>query len=279
MEYVTLSNGIEMPKLGFGVFQIPEEETKQAVLDAIDSGYRMIDTAQAYQNEVQVGEAIKETIIPREELFITTKVWIDQYGYENTLASVKLSMEKLGLDYLDLILLHQPFSDYYGSYRALVELYKEGKVKAIGVSNFYPDRLTDIVHFSEMAPHVNQVETNIYNQQIDANENMTRHGVVQQAWSPFAGGQNNIFEHETLKAIGDKHNKSVSQVILRWLAQRDIVALAKSVNPDRMKQNLDIFDFELTNEDMELIAALDEKTSQFFSHQDPKMVDYFASRG
>ena len=224
MEYVTLNNGVKMPILGFGVYQIPQEETKQAVLDAIDVGYRLIDTAQSYFNEKQVGEAISECEIPREELFITTKIWIENYGYEKCKASVYESLEKLGLDYIDLVLLHQPFADYYGAYRALEELYKEGLIKAIGVSNFYPDRLTDICLFErEIIPAVNQVETNPFNAQYDAQTNMEKHGVQISAWAPFGEGMQGMFTNETLVKIGEKYNKTAAQAILRWLIQRGVV--------------------------------------------------------
>lgn len=276
MEYVILNNGVKMPILGYGVFQIADlEECERCVLDAIDVGYRLIDTAQSYFNEEAVGNAIEKCGVPREELFITTKVWIDNYGYDKTRASVLESMRKLKTDYLDLILLHQPFSDYYGAYHALEDLYKEGKVRAIGVSNFYPDRLSDISAFNEITPQVNQVETNPLNQQIAAQENMIKNKVQIEAWAPFGEGKNNMFNHVLLVEIGKKYNKSSAQVILRWLIQRKVVALAKSVRPERMKENFDIFDFELSTEDMAAIAALDTKTSLFFSHQEASTVDFF----
>lgn len=276
MEYVTLNNGVKMPKLGFGVYQVSKEECKRAVLDAIEVGYRSIDTAQSYFNEQEVGEAISECQVPREELFITTKVWIDNYGYEKCKRSVLKSMKKLQVDYLDLILLHQPFADYYGAYRALEELYEEKKVRAIGVSNFYPDRLADICLFGrKIVPQVNQVETNPLNAQVSAQENMKKYGVQIEAWAPFGEGRNNMFSNPTLKEVGDKYNKSVAQVILRWLMQRDIVALAKSVHRERMEENFNIFDFELSNDDMNKINSLDTNNSLFFSHCDPKMVEWF----
>lgn len=276
MEYVTLNNGVKMPKLGFGVYQVSKEECKRAVLDAIEVGYRSIDTAQSYFNEQEVGEAISECQVPREELFITTKVWIDNYGYEKCKRSVLESMKKLQVDYLDLILLHQPFADYYGAYRALEELYEEKKVRAIGVSNFYPDRLADICLFGrKIVPQVNQVETNPLNAQVSAQENMKKYGVQIEAWAPFGEGRNNMFSNPTLKEVGDKYNKSVAQVILRWLMQRDIVALAKSVHRERMEENFNIFDFELSNDDMNKINSLDTNNSLFFSHCDPKMVEWF----
>lgn len=278
MEFITLNNGVKMPKIGFGVFQVEPEQTTKVVLDAIGAGYRMIDTAQAYFNEEYVGLAIEKTSVKREDLFITTKVWFSNYGYEQTKSSVKESMKKLKVDYIDLVLLHQPFGDYYGAYKALVELNQEGLIRAIGVSNFYPDRLSDLIHFGNMpVPQVNQVETNVFNQQVIATENMKKHNIVHQAWSPFASGQNNIFDNEVLTEISKKHNKSVAQVILRWLSQRDIVSLAKSVNKDRMIQNLDIFDFELSQDEMEIIAALDTGNSQFFDHQTIEAVEMMAS--
>lgn len=275
MEYVKLSNGVKMPKLGFGVFQIPKEDCERCVLDAIKIGYRHIDTAQSYFNEEEVGNAIVKCGILREDLFITTKVWIDNYGYEKTKQSLLNSMKKLKTDYLDLVLLHQPFADYYGAYRALQDFYKEGKIRAIGVSNFYPDRLADMVAFNDIPPQVNQVETNPLHQQIAAQENMKKRKVQMEAWAPFGEGKNNMFNNPTLKEIGEKYQKSVAQVILRWLMQRDIVALAKSTHIDRMKENFEIFDFTLSPQDMDKISALDTKTSLFFNHQTPEAVDMF----
>ncbi|MDD4070479.1 MAG: aldo/keto reductase [Candidatus Izemoplasmatales bacterium] len=270
-----LRNAVKMPKLGFGVFQIPKEETESIVLNAIKAGYRMIDTAQSYFNEEEVGNAIKKTDVPRNELFITTKVWIDNYGYQKCKDSVYESIRKLKVDYLDLVLLHQPFSDYYGAYHALEELYEEGLIKAIGVSNFYPDRLTDICVFNRIAPHVNQVETNPLNQQIEAQENMIKNGVQIEAWAPFGEGKNNMFNNETLLEIGSKYNKTSAQVILRWLIQRDIVVVSKTSRFERMKENINIFDFELSQEDMDKIKTLDTKTSLFFAHDNPKTVEFF----
>lgn len=276
MEYVTLSNGIKMPKMGFGVYQISKEDCERCVLDAINVGYRLIDTAQSYFNETEVGNAISKCNIPREELFITTKVWIDNYGYEKCKKSVLESMQKLKVDYLDLVLLHQPFGDYYGAYRALEDLYLDRKIKAIGVSNFYPDRLADICLFERrIVPHVNQVETNVFNAQFEAQENMKNFNVQIEAWAPFAEGKNNMFSNETLSDIGKKYNKSVAQIILRWLTQRNVVALSKSTQISRMQENINIFDFALSNADMQEIAKLDTKTSLFFSHTDPKMVKWF----
>ncbi len=278
MEYVKLNNGVTMPILGFGVYQIPKEETKRCVLDAIKVGYRSIDTAQSYFNEAEVGEALLECGVPRTELFITTKVWIDNYGYENCKKSVEESLKKLKTDYIDLVLLHQPFSDYYGAYRALEDLYKEGKIKAIGVSNFYPDRLSDMCLFGrKVIPAVNQVETNPMNAQITAQENMEKYGVHIEAWAPFGEGRNGLFENETLVNIGKKYNKSAAQVILRWLIQRGVIVVCKSTHVERIKQNFNVFDFELTSEDINQINQLDTGTSLFFNHQDPKMVDWFDS--
>lgn len=276
MEYVKLNNGIEMPLISFGVYQIPKEDTKRCVLDAIKSGYRGIDTAQSYFNESEVGDAIVECGVPREELFITTKVWIDHYGYEECKASVEESLRKLKTEYLDLCLLHQPFSDYYGAYRALEELYAEGKIKAIGVSNFYPDRLTDICMFDrKVIPAVNQVEVNPYNAQWFAQENMEKYGVKMEAWAPFGEGRNNLFTNETLVSIGKKYNKSSAQVMLRWLLQRGVIVACKSTHIERMQENINVFDFELTEEDMNSIKTLDTSNSLFFSHNDPNMVEWF----
>ena len=276
MEYVKLNNGVEMPILGFGVYQIPREETKRCVLDAINVGFRAIDTAQSYFNEAEVGDAIKESGIPREEFFITTKIWIDNYGYEKCKASVEESLKKLKTDYIDLVLLHQPFSDYYGAYRALEELYEEGKIRAIGVSNFYPDRLADMCLFGrKVVPAVNQVETNPMNAQFKAQENMEKYGVHIEAWAPFGEGKNNMFSNPTLVEIGKKYNKSTAQVILRWLIQRGVIIACKSTHKERMEENFNVFDFELSNEDMEAIKALDTSDSLFFNHQDPSMVEWF----
>lgn len=278
MKYVKLNNGVKMPILGYGVFQIPDhEECERCVLDAIEVGYRLIDTAQAYGNEEAVGKAIKKCGVPREELFITTKVWIANAGYEKAKKSIEESLKRLQLDYLDLLLIHQPFNDYYGTYRAMEELYKEGTLKAIGVSNFYPDRLIDLIKFNEIVPAVNQVETHPFNQQVKAQEIMKKYGVQIQAWAPFAEGKNNMFSDETLKAVGDKYNKTNAQVALRYLIQRDVVVIPKTVRKERMIENFDIFDFELTQEDMDLIAALDKGESLFFSHYDPQTVEYLTS--
>lgn len=275
MDYVTLANGVKMPQLGYGVYQVTKEECERCVLDALDVGYRAIDTAQSYFNEAEVGEAIAESGIDRKEIFLTTKVWIEHYGYEQAKESVLQSMEKLKTDYIDLVLLHQPFADYYGAYRALEDLYEEGKLRAIGVSNFYPDRLVDIASFARIKPMVNQIETHPLNQQIEAHEWLEKYGVIHEAWAPFGEGRGNMFTNPVLQKLGDKYNKTVAQVILRWQLQRGIVVIPKSTHKERMAQNLDVFDFTLTDEDMQDIAALDTKTSSFFSHQDPAMVEWF----
>lgn len=271
-----LRNGVKIPMIGFGVYQIPPEDTKRCVLDAFKVGYRHIDTAQIYLNEEGVGEAIVECGLPREELFITSKIWIEHYGYEETKKSVLESLKKLKSDYIDLMLLHQPYNDVYGAYRALIDLHKDGKIKAIGVSNFAPDRLVDIASFNEIPPMVNQVETNPFNQQIEAQQWNEKYGCALEAWAPFGEGRKGIFTNETLKSIGDKYGKSNAQVIVRWLIQRGVIVLAKSTHIDRMKQNIDVFDFELSDEDMKLIASMDEGSSAFFSHRDPKIVEWLA---
>lgn len=275
MNYVTLANGVKMPQLGYGVYQVTKEECERCVLDALDVGYRAIDTAQSYFNEAEVGEAIAESGIDRKEIFLTTKVWIEHYSYEQAKESVLQSMEKLKTDYIDLVLLHQPFADYYGAYRALEDLYEEGKLRAIGVSNFYPDRLVDIASFARIKPMVNQIETHPLNQQIEAHEWLEKYGVIHEAWAPFGEGRGNMFSNHVLQEIGKKYDKTVAQVILRWQLQRGIVVIPKSTHKERMAQNLDLFDFTLTNEDMQAIAARDTKTSSFFSHQDPAMVEWF----
>lgn len=276
MEYKVLRNGIKMPMLGFGVYQIPAEETKRCVLDAIKVGYRLIDTAQSYFNEEAVGDAIVECGLPRKDLFITSKVWVEHYGYEETKASVLESLRKLKTDYIDLMLLHQPFSDVYGAYRALIDLYKEGKIKAIGVSNFYPDRLVDIASFSEIPPMVNQIETHPFNQQVEAQKWNEKYSCFIEAWAPFGEGRKDMFANPVLKSIGDKYHKSNAQVILRWLMQRGVMVVCKSTHLERMQENFNVFDFTLTNDEMKLIATLDETNSAFFSHNDPSMVEWFA---
>lgn len=275
METMKLYNGVEVPANGFGVYQVSKKDCKESVLTALKTGYRHIDTAQSYFNESEVGEALKESDVPRKEIFLTTKVWIDNYGEGKTYDSVVESLKKLQTDYLDLILLHQPVGDYYAAYRDLEKLYEEGKVRAIGVSNFYPDRLVDLCMFAKIKPMVNQIEVNVFNQQVEAKKWADKYGVVLEAWAPFAEGRNNMFHNEVLQAIGEKHNKSVAQVILRWLYQRGIVSLAKSVHEERIKENFDIYSFELDNDDMKKIETLDTKTSSFFSHQDPGIIEWF----
>lgn len=275
METMKLYNGVEVPANGFGVYQVSKEDCKESVLTALKTGYRHIDTAQSYFNESEVGEALNESDVPRKEIFLTTKVWIDNYGEGKTYDSVVESLKKLQTDYLDLILLHQPVGDYYAAYRDLEKLYEEGKVRAIGVSNFYPDRLVDLCMFAKIKPMVNQIEVNVFNQQVEAKKWADKYGVVLEAWAPFAEGRNNMFHNEVLQAIGEKHNKSVAQVILRWLYQRGIVSLAKSVHQERIKENFDIYSFELDNDDMKKIETLDTKTSSFFSHQDPGIIEWF----
>lgn len=275
METMKLYNGVEVPANGFGVYQVSKEDCKESVLTALKTGYRHIDTAQSYFNESEVGEALKESDVPRKEIFLTTKVWIDNYGEGKTYDSVVESLKKLQTDYLDLILLHQPVGDYYAAYRDLEKLYEEGKVRAIGVSNFYPDRLVDLCMFAKIKPMVNQIEVNVFNQQVEAKKWADKYGVVLEAWAPFAEGRNNMFHNEVLQAIGEKHNKSVAQVILRWLYQRGIVSLAKSVHEERIKENFDIYSFELDNDDMKKIETLDTKTSSFFSHLDPGIIEWF----
>lgn len=275
MEYVTLHNGVKMPQLGYGVYQVSKDECERCVLDALRVGYRHIDTAQSYFNEEEVGNAIVKSGIPREKLFITTKVWVEHYGYEATKQSVYTSMQKLKCDYIDLVLLHQPFADYYGAWRALEDLYAEGKIRAIGISNFYPDRMVDICNFTRIKPMVNQVETHPFNQQIEAQEWMKKYGVQIEAWAPFGEGRGGLFTNETIAKIAQKYNKSVAQVILRWEIQRGIVVIPKSTHLDRMQQNFDVFDFTLTDEDMAVMASLDKKQSSFFSHTDPNMVEWF----
>ena len=275
MDYVTLNNGVKMPKLGYGVYQTPPEETERCVLDAIRIGYRSIDTAQAYGNEEGVGNAMIKCGLPREDLFITTKVWISNNGYEKAKASIDESLKKLQTSYIDLLLIHQPFGDYYGTYRAMEEAYKEGKVRAIGVSNFYPDRYLDLFHFSEIKPAVNQVETHVFQQQKVAKKYMEKHGTQIMSWGPFAEGKNNYFQNPVLKEIGEKYGKSVAQVALRFLLQSDVVVIPKSTHENRMKENFDVFDFTLDGEDMKKIQALDTGKSLFFSHYDPETVEWF----
>lgn len=277
MDYVTLNNGIKMPKLGYGVYQTPPEETKRCVLEAIEIGYRSIDTAQAYGNEAGVGEALKESGLPREEFFITTKVWITNAGYEKAKASIENSLKLLQTDYIDLLLIHQPFGDYYGTYRAMEEAYKAGKVRAIGVSNFGPDRYLDIEHFSEIKPAVNQVETHVFQQQKIAKSYMKKYGCQIESWGPFAEGKNDMFTNPILTKIGEKYGKSAAQVALRFLLQSDVVVIPKSVHKERMQQNYNVFDFTLNAEEMSEIEALDGGESLFFSHYAPETVEWFMS--
>lgn len=275
MKNIILNNGVEMPILGFGVFQIPDaQECECCVLEAIEAGYRSIDTASAYNNEEAVGKAIKKSGLPREDFFITTKLWIRDAGYENTKRAFDKSMEKLQLDYLDLYLIHQPFNDYYGSWRAMEELYKEGKIRAIGVSNFQPDRILDLMMNNEVIPAVNQIETHPFCQQIETQEFLKDNNVQIESWGPFAEGKNDMFINELLKTIAEKHDKSVAQIILRWMIQRDIVVIPKSVNKERIRENFDVFDFELTPTDMEVIRTLDTGKSVFFDHRDPEIVRF-----
>ncbi|WP_350300115.1 aldo/keto reductase [Peribacillus frigoritolerans] len=279
MQKVMLNNGIEMPILGFGVFQIQDEnECEQSVYDAIMAGYRLIDTAASYLNEEAVGRAIKRSGVPREELFITTKLWVQDAGYESTKSAFANSLKRLQLDYLDLYLIHQPYGDVYGSWRAMEELYREGKIRAIGVSNFQMDRLVDLIIHNEVIPAVNQVETHVFNQQIESAKLMQENNVQIESWGPFAEGKNNMFQNGILVSIAEKYNKSVAQVILRWLTQRGVVAIPKSVRKERIIENFKIFDFELGQEDMEKIAALDTKESLFFSHNDPEIVKWLSTR-
>ncbi|MDO5614690.1 MAG: aldo/keto reductase [Cruoricaptor ignavus] len=276
MKTVNLNNGVEMPILGYGVFQIPDyDECKKSVLTALETGYRSIDTAQAYGNEKAVGDAIRESGIPREEIFVTTKLWISDFGYEKAKAAFEKSMEKLQLDVLDLYLLHQPFNDVYGAWRALEELNKSGKIRAIGVSNFYPDRLVDLIEFNEIVPAVNQIETHPFFQRHEDRKILDEYGIVHESWAPFAEGKNNLFTNETLVTIGKKYGKSVAQVTLRWLIQRDVVVIPKSVTPLRIKENFEVFDFELSNEDMAAVARLDDAASHFLNHNNAETVKQF----
>ena len=276
---VTLNNGLKIPIVGFGVFQIADlAACEQSVVDAIEVGYRLIDTAQSYGNEDAVGKAIKRSGVPRDELFITTKLWVSDYGEEKAKKAFEASLKRLQLDYLDLYLLHQPFGDVHGSWRALEELYKEGKVKAIGVSNFYPDRVMDLMMANEVVPAVNQIEVNPFYQRYDDQKFLEENKVQTEAWAPFAEGRNNLFQNDILVAIGKKYGKSVGQVVLRWLMQRTIVALAKSTHKERIAENFDVFDFELSDDDMKHITTLDMNESSFFSHRDPEAVKRIMGR-
>jgi diketogulonate reductase-like aldo/keto reductase len=279
MDNIKLNNGVEMPILGFGVFQVTDlAECERSVIDAISSGYRLIDTAQSYLNEEAVGRAIRRSGIPRADLFITTKLWIQSNGYEGTKGAFERSLMRLQLDYLDLFLIHQPFGDVYGEWRAMQELYKEGRVRAIGVSNFQPDRLMDLMIHNEIVPAVNQVETHPFHQQNEMQQFLRENNVQIESWGPFAEGKNDIFHNELLKSIASKYKKSIAQVILRWLIQRGVVAIPKSVRKERMEENFNVFDFQLSGEDMEAIKALDTIASSFFDHRDPKMVKWLGER-
>ena len=275
MEYKVLSNGVKMPQLGYGVYQVTKEECERCVLDALRARYRLIDTAQSYFNEEEVGSAIKKSGIPRDEIFLTTKVWIEHYGYEECKASIEQSMRKLQTDYLDLLLLHQPFADYYGAWRALEEYYEAGKIRTIGISNFYPDRMIDIATFARIKPMINQVEIHPYHQQEESKNWHDKYGIQMEAWAPFGEGRGDMFTDPVLFEIGAKYGKTVAQVILRWHLQRDIIIIPKSVHYERMVENFNVFDFELSTEDMGKIATLDKKQSAFFSHYDPNMVEWF----
>lgn len=273
MQYVTLNNGVEMPALGLGVFQVPDPaECERAVSDALEVGYRLIDTAAAYGNEEAVGRAIATSGVPREDVFVTTKLWIQDAGFEPAKVAFERSMDRLGLDHLDLYLIHQPFGDYYGAWRAMEELYAAGRTRAIGVSNFHPDRLVDLILHNEVTPAVNQVETHVFHQRVADQEVMREYGVQIESWGPFAEGRNGIFTNPVLATVAQAHEKSVAQVMLRWLVQRDVVAIPKSVRRERMAENFDIFDFALTDAEMQHIAALDTGASLFFDHRDPQMV-------
>ncbi|MCK6256245.1 aldo/keto reductase [Fictibacillus sp. KIGAM418] len=279
MQKVILNNGVEMPLLGFGVYQIQDaNECEQSVYDAIMAGYRLIDTAASYLNEEAVGRAIKRSGVPREELFITTKLWVQDTGYESTKKAFVRSLERLQLDYLDLYLIHQPYGDVFGSWRAMEELYREGKIRAIGVSNFQMDRLVDLMIHNEIIPAVNQIETHPFCQQIESHKHMKENNVQIESWGPFAEGRNNMFQNEILVSIAEKHNKSVAQVILRWLTQRGVVAIPKSVRKERIIENFNIFDFQLSPDDMERVATLDTEKSLFFSHNDPEIVKWIGTR-
>ncbi len=279
MQTVKLNNGVEIPILGFGVFQIADPaECERSVVDAIQTGYSHIDTAASYQNEEAVGRGIKQSGVARERLFITTKLWIQSNGYEGTIRAFERSLNRLQLDYIDLYLIHQPFGDVYGEWRAMEELYQQGKIRAIGVSNFQPDRIMDLIIHNKITPAVNQIEVNPFQQQIDTQKFLQDNGVQVEAWAPFAEGRNNIFQNEILLNIAAKYKKSAAQVILRWVLQRGIIALAKSTRKERMIENISVFDFELSPDDMAAIAALDTKTSSFFDHRDPKMVKWLGER-
>ena len=279
MQTVILNNDVEMPQLGFGVFQVPDpEECEKSILNALETGYRLIDTAAAYMNEEAVGKALSKSGIPRQDLFVTTKLWIQDTGYESTKKAFQKSLNKLQLDYLDLYLIHQPFGDVYGSWRAMEELYRDGKIKAIGISNFQPDRVMDLIVHNEVVPAINQIETHPFCQQVEAQQFLIENKVQIESWGPFAEGKNNLFSNEVLLAIGKKYDKSIAQVVLRWLTQRGVVAIPKSVHKERIVENFNIFDFELSSADMAEILALDQKQSSFFDHRDPEIVKWLGTR-
>lgn len=279
MQTVRLNNGVEIPILGFGVFQIKDAEAcERSVIEAVQAGYRLIDTAASYLNEEAVGKAIKRSDVPREELFVTTKLWIQDAGYERTKKAFEKSLKRLQLEYLDLYLIHQPYGDVYGSWRAMEELYREGRIKAIGVSNFQPDRIMDLILHNEVVPAVNQIETHPFNQQIETQKFLQENNVQIESWGPFAEGKNNIFQNELLLSIAGKYQKTVAQVILRWLIQRGVVVIPKSVRKERIVENFNVFDFELSVEDMDAIKTLDTKVSSFFDHRDPAMVKWLGTR-
>lgn len=276
---VKLNNGVEMPILGFGVFQVPDpDECERSVYDAIQTGYRLIDTAASYMNEEAVGKAIKRSDVPREELFITTKLWVHDAGYDNTKKAFERSLKKLQLQYLDLYLIHQPYNDVHGAWRAMEELYEAGQIRAIGVSNFQPDRVMDLISYNKIVPAVNQIETHPFHQQIETQKFLQENGVQHESWGPFAEGRNDLFKNELLLSIGKKYNKSIAQVVLRWLTQRGIVAIPKSVRKERMEENFNIFDFQLSNEDVQAIQTLDQNVSAFFDHRDPAIIKWLADR-
>lgn len=275
MNYITLNNGVEMPAVGYGVYQVSPDECVRCVEDALHAGYRLIDTAQSYDNEYEVGQGLRQSGVVRGDIFLTTKIWIANAGYEKAKASIDDSLRRLQTDYIDLMLIHQPFGDYYGTYRAMEEAYKAGKLRAIGVSNFFADRLIDLCHNVEVMPAVNQVETHVFHQQAELHAIMDKYGVVHESWGPFAEGRKDFFTHPVLQRIGAAHHKTAAQAALRFLLQKDIVVIPKSVHKDRMTQNLDIFDFSLSDSEMKELEGLDEKESLFFSHYDPKMVEWF----
>ncbi|WP_136525476.1 aldo/keto reductase [Geomonas ferrireducens] len=279
MKKVVLNNGVEMPILGFGVFQVPDSvECERSVCDALEAGYRLIDTAAAYMNEEAVGNALRKCSVTREELFVTTKLWVQDAGYDSTKQAFERSLNKLQLDYLDLYLIHQPFGDVYGSWRAMEELYRAGKIRAIGISNFHPDRVMDLVVHNSVIPAINQIETHPFCQQVETQKFLEENRIQIESWGPFAEGKNDLFANELLRSIGEKYGKSIAQVVLRWLIQRGVVSIPKSVHPHRIRENFDVFNFELSVEDMAAIATLDQKQSSFFDHRDPVMVKWLGER-